>query len=360
MKRSWYAISASKDQKTAEISIYDEIGGWGVSARQFISQLNALEAENITLRIHSPGGSILEGNAIYNALVRHPANINVSIDGLAASMASVIACAGDTVTMASNGLFMIHNPWTTAQGESEELRKSADLLDKMKDNIIDAYQKRSGLGKGTLAEMMDDETWMTADEALENGFVDRIGEKVQAKNSFDLSGFKNTAEAKKKLAALTSQAPLVKENLPTEEESKTILQRLAAFFTSKEIEARDAEIVELKNKLEVSDKAAVDLGTAHATAILAKDTEITELKGQLATAQQKSSTAETDFEQRVNTEVVRRCAAAGVKEPIVRDPAVNTDQDLESIREKIAASTDPKERAELARQARELRTKKSA
>src|ERR1700720_1569479 len=99
-KKSWYGICAAENSKTAEISIYDEIGGWGVSARSFISELNSLEAENITLRIPSPGGSTVKGNAIYNALVRHPAKINVSIDGLAASMASVIACAGDTVTMA--------------------------------------------------------------------------------------------------------------------------------------------------------------------------------------------------------------------------------------------------------------------
>src|SRR5260370_34258725 len=136
-KNSWYAISSSpNNSKTAEISIYDEIGGWGISARSFIAELNSLDAENITLRIHSPGGSTSEGSAIYNALERHPATINGSIDGLAASMASVIAMAGDTVSMAENALMMIHNPWTTTSGESEEMRKSADLLDIIKSKLV--------------------------------------------------------------------------------------------------------------------------------------------------------------------------------------------------------------------------------
>jgi ATP-dependent Clp endopeptidase proteolytic subunit ClpP len=354
-RRSWYAISRSaKNEKTAEISIYDEIGGWGISAKQFISELNTLEAENITLRIHSPGGEILDGNAIYNALVRHPANINVSIDGLAASMASVIACAGDTVTMASNGLFMIHNPWTMAAGESEELRKSADLLDKMKENIVGAYQKRTGLGKGELSDMMDAETWMTADEALENGFIDSIGEKVSVQNSFDLSKFKNTAALTRILALMTKTV-----NLPSEEESQNILQRLAAFFKNAELdsvrallEAANKTIEDLKAKLSGGDQATEELSTAHATAILAKETELSELKGKL-------DNATKDFEVKVSTEVVKRCAAAGVP-PVKRDPDVNTDQDLEAVRERMANSNDPQEKAALARQARELRTKKRA
>jgi ATP-dependent protease ClpP protease subunit len=135
---NWYAMEIAKDSEgnatsSAEISIYDEIGGWGVTANDFIASLESLgEVSNIDLRISSPGGSIIEGNVIYNAIKRHPANVTVYIDGMAASMASVIAMAGDEIVMAENALLMIHNPWTVSIGDSEQLRKDADLMDKMK------------------------------------------------------------------------------------------------------------------------------------------------------------------------------------------------------------------------------------
>lgn len=201
MSQSWFRFKNSADPKSVEIEIYDAIGSYNVSAKSFIAELKRAGQKDVTLRIHSPGGNILEGNAIYNALKRHSGSIDVVIDGIAASMASVIAMAGDTIEIAENGLIMIHNPSAFAGGDSRDMRKTADVMDKMKANIITAYAQQTGLSREKISQMMDDETWMTAAEALEHGFVDLIGGKSDAKNSFDLSQFKNCATAQAKLAA---------------------------------------------------------------------------------------------------------------------------------------------------------------
>lgn len=163
-----------KGQKSseAEISIDDNIGGWGITAKDFINDLKALgDVETINLRVQSGGGSIVEGNSIYNALKQHDAKIITHIDSLAASMGSVVAMAGDEVRMAANGLFMIHNPWTGAVGDAEQLRKDADVLDKWGNNIRNSYA-RSNLSEEELIEAMNATTYYTAKEALEAGFIE--------------------------------------------------------------------------------------------------------------------------------------------------------------------------------------------
>lgn len=166
----------------SEIWIYDEIGPefWGlVSAKQVIRELDAIGKGNpVTVRINSPGGSVIEGQAIYNALRRHSeqgGKVAVEIDSLAASMASYIAMAGDTIRIAENAMFMVHLPWTVAMGNAEALRKTADVLDKFGESAIDVYAKRTGTDAEIVREMLTEETWLTAQEALEHGFADEIG-----------------------------------------------------------------------------------------------------------------------------------------------------------------------------------------
>jgi ATP-dependent protease ClpP protease subunit len=175
----WYAISETEND-TAEISIYDEIGGWGISAKEFLGELSKLKGKHLHLRINSPGGSVVEGTAIFNALRRHQGGVTVHIDALAASMASVIAMAGMPVYMADNALLMVHNPWTITVGDSDELRKEADLLDKLKASIRNAYQRKTGLPEDQLQDMMDAETWLDSVDAVALGFVDAIEEGVAA------------------------------------------------------------------------------------------------------------------------------------------------------------------------------------
>lgn len=161
----------------AEIMIYDPIGqdwfGGGFTAKRFVEDLERLgDVKDITVRINSPGGEVWDGFAIYNALKNHPAQIHVQIDGLAASIASVIAMSGDLVTMGEGAMLMIHDPWSLAMGDSEDMRAVADMLDKVKVGIIDAYHARTGLEHDALAQMMEKETWFTAAEAIANGFAD--------------------------------------------------------------------------------------------------------------------------------------------------------------------------------------------
>lgn len=196
-QKSWYEIKA-RGAAQAEVFIYDEIGAFGVSAKQFAKDLKQhANARQIDLRINSPGGSVFDGNAIYNQLKQHPAKITAHIDGIAASMASVIAMAADHVVMPENALMMIHNPWSVSIGDSEQLRKDADLLDKVKTTLVGAYG-RSGLPEEELIAIMDAETWLTADEALEHGFIDEVREEIKMAACTDFSlldKFEKTPEA---------------------------------------------------------------------------------------------------------------------------------------------------------------------
>ena len=179
--QSWYSIKA-KANDTAEISIYDEIGGGGVSAQQFSKDFKALgnNLKQINLHIHSPGGDVFDGIAIYNLLKNHPANKTVTIDGLAASMASVIAMAGNEIIMPENAMMMIHKPWGIQGGDAEDMRKYADLLDKVEDTLIPAYAAKTGKSAEELAEMLAAETWLNGKECVEHGFADKLAEPVKA------------------------------------------------------------------------------------------------------------------------------------------------------------------------------------
>jgi ATP-dependent protease ClpP protease subunit len=181
MAQNWYAFKNAPDKSgEVELSLYDEIGSFGIGAKQFIAELKEYKGQHVHLRINSPGGEIVEGSAIYNALTRHEGGLTVHIDALAASMASVIAMSGNPVYMADNALLMIHNPWTLAAGEAKDLRKQADLLDTMKSNLIRAYQKKSGMEEKAIAKLMDEETWLDAVEAVALGFVDAIEDGIPA------------------------------------------------------------------------------------------------------------------------------------------------------------------------------------
>lgn len=192
---SWYALSSKPALKQTEISIFDEIGMFGVSAQQFITELQAVPADHsILLRIHSPGGEVFDGNAIATALQRR-GNVEVQIEGIAASMATVISLAGSPVKMASNGFYMIHNPWGSATGDSYEMRKQAELLDRIRMNMVNAYAAKSGQEPELIESWMDAETWFTAEQAQAAGFVDEItdGMAIAASANFRaLAKYRNT------------------------------------------------------------------------------------------------------------------------------------------------------------------------
>lgn len=179
-KNSWFRMQASSENE-AEIYIYDEIGYWGVTAKQFVANLKALgDVTHIKLHINSPGGDVFDGIAIFNALKFHGAAITVYIDGLAASMASVIAMVGNPVIMPENTMMMIHKPWGFAGGDADDMRDYADLLDKVESVLIPAYAQKTGKSPEEIAAMLEDETWMNGNECVELGFADQVTPSLQA------------------------------------------------------------------------------------------------------------------------------------------------------------------------------------
>lgn len=205
----------------AEVSIYSSIGAnwWddSVDAATFKKEVDALDVDNITLRLNSPGGDVFDGVAIYNTLREHKARILVKVDALAASIASIIMLAGDEIEMAENAQVMIHNPMICTCGESEDLRKSAELMDKIKsDVLIKTYTSRTNLTEEQAADLMDAETWFSAAEAMEHGFITSVTTAGKVQNKFNLSNFKNTPKALLKVEEVENtaevQTPAVETN----------------------------------------------------------------------------------------------------------------------------------------------------
>jgi len=202
-KTIWNIVK--NDDKNAELMLYGDIAEsfWGdtISAKEVTEYLADLDVENINVYINSNGGVVDTAIAINNALRRHKAKVTVNIDGIAASAATLITCAGDTVKMPKNALFMIHNPLTIAMGDSEEMRKQADVLEKYKNSIMETYLQKVNIDKEKLSELMDNESWLSAEEALKYGFIDEIIEnadiqvvenKVISNNMvFNMAEFKN-------------------------------------------------------------------------------------------------------------------------------------------------------------------------
>lgn len=169
----------SADYETGEIFLYDAIGDpwWGmIGAENVINDLSRMGGKRVTMRIASPGGSVDEGRLIYNAMKRYQGGIDVVVDSSAYSIASYIAMAGDRVVMAKNAMMMIHNPWTMAFGDAAELRKTADVLDKYRDSIADAYEDKSDKDRFAILAILDAETWYTAQEAVDEGFATEVGD----------------------------------------------------------------------------------------------------------------------------------------------------------------------------------------
>lgn len=181
--KSWYEIR-SKAGGVAEIYIYDVIGDWGITAQQFVNDCKEggiFEASAIDLHIHSPGGDVMHGFAIFNTLSRLKAKINIWVDGIAASMASMIVCLPNaTVHMPENSWIMIHKPWGGMAGDSDEMREYAEWLDRNESLMLNAYVNKTGLPREELEAMLKAETWLNGSEAVAKGFADLLEPELQA------------------------------------------------------------------------------------------------------------------------------------------------------------------------------------
>lgn len=180
----------NKTATRAEITIYGSIGEdfWGdsISAKSFNEKLGeiASSVNQIDVRLNSGGGDVFDGIVIYNRLKQHKAKVTVYIDGLAASIASVIALAGDEVIIGEGALMMIHKPWTWAAGNSADLEETIDRLNDVEEQILGIYQRNTNLDRAELRKMVAEETWLDATQALENGFATK---KMDDDESIDMA-----------------------------------------------------------------------------------------------------------------------------------------------------------------------------
>ena len=203
----FWNVMKNEEEKSAELILYGSIGhdeDWDdISDKAFKRDIENLgDVENITLHINSPGGSVFSAIAIANTLKNHKAKVTANIDGIAASAATIITSACDIVRMPKNAHFMIHNPMTFAYGNNQDMEKTLNMLNKVKDSIIETYLYKSNTDKETLSELMNEETWMDAETAKGYGFIDEIiNEDIEEEiienkliinnMAFDISKYKN-------------------------------------------------------------------------------------------------------------------------------------------------------------------------
>lgn len=243
-----FEVKAAADE--AVITLYDEIGYWGVTAKDFRNQLEQIAQSKINLRINSPGGDVFDGIAIYNDLKDHHAEVRVSVTGIAASAASLIAMAGDRIEIAENGFIMIHNAWGICVGSKTEMQDFYEVLDEIDGALAETYAARTGIPVGEIEKMMTAETWLKGREAVAKKFADATGdnEGSDASARFDLSLFRNAPTG---LRPSDKAAPKTKRDLEahlrdaglSREEAKAALALAAAESRRSQRDAVDSDIL---------------------------------------------------------------------------------------------------------------------
>ena len=279
-KQSWYSINAKQTDKFVDVYLYDEVGSYGVSAKDFVEDIKLLKGKDIYLHINCVGGEVFDGMAIYNTLKKYKGKVIAYVEGIAASMGSVIPLAADEIIMSENSLYMIHNAWGGAMGEAKDMRKTATLLDKLSSEIANIYSKKTNLPLSQIEEMMDEETWFNSEEALQYGFIDRISDAVMVAAKYDITKFKNKTQKE------------IVNQLNNNKKSKTMTEELKSWFGAKveeivaavkggvdktevsEVNVILADNEEISNKLSELESKVVDVNALSTS----KDEEITELK----------------------------------------------------------------------------------
>lgn len=270
--KSWFEIqnrvpdNKAESNSAVEIYLYNDIGFWGVTALDFVREVkNNLEGDNakeLEIHINSNGGEVFDGLAIYNFL-RDLANpVTIYVDGIAASIASVIAMSANNLIMPKNSILMIHNVWCGCIGEAEELRKMADLTEKLSNIIADIYEERTGIDNKKLKQMMKDSTYLNGSEAVEQKFADMNTPPVKVVASCQLNKFFNGADTYKNLFSDKTPTKPINQKTENQPKNKTqngddemhIDEHDSLVNAIKEehtaiLQAKDAKVVELQNKL---------------------------------------------------------------------------------------------------------------
>lgn len=231
-----FEVVAKADSTDVEIFLYDHIvssedeAEWwgGVAPESFVKAVYGVDKDaKIHLRINSPGGSVFAARAMEQALRDHKGGVIVHIDGLAASAATFIAMAGEEVIMAKGAMFMIHKAWTGMWGNANDLRKEADLLDKIDGTLAQTYADKTGKGLEQVSSWMADETWFTAAEALEHGFATSIADSDAKASAWNLSAYANAPKLPEAQAPAPKPVPTPESKTITEDHQARLSQRLA-------------------------------------------------------------------------------------------------------------------------------------
>jgi ATP-dependent Clp endopeptidase proteolytic subunit ClpP len=281
---NWYSIKNIAKSENTEVMIYDEIGSYGVDAKSFINEIKNIPKDtSVLLRINSPGGSVIDGLAIYDAISRMPQKVTARIEGIAASMASVIALAADEVIMSENSLYMIHNVWGGEVGDSDDLRKAADLMDKMGERLINIYVSKTGQTEEQIRSWMDAETWFNSLEAQEAGFINLVEEPIKMAAMFDIKkyDYKNSVLVEKLFNNQKKESNMEKE---FENLKSFISEMFNKTAEAKEVKILDNEevsnkMIAIEESIEESSKAIVELNGS----IVEKDGYIATLEAEIAT-----------------------------------------------------------------------------
>lgn len=225
MKKFWNWIKNEDNSRTLFLdgTIAEESWfGDEVTPKMFKAELLSSEGD-VEIWINSPGGDCVAASQIYNMLMDYKGNVKVKIDGIAASAASVIAMAGTTVEMSPTSLMMVHNPLTVAIGDTEEMHKAIDMLSEVKESIINAYEIKTGLSRAKLSHLMDSETWMNANKAVELGFADSIMfEEKRKSNQIETYSFSRRAVTNSLLDKINNNKRSVKTETPIESLEKRL------------------------------------------------------------------------------------------------------------------------------------------
>lgn len=246
-----YKINAKKGEDTAEVLIYGDIGdswyGESITAVKFVKELQALDVDYLDVRINSYGGSVSDGLAIYNALTRHKAAVAVHIDGVAMSIATLIAMGGDTVNIAANALFMVHAPWGAAIGNAQDMRDYADILDMYAEAMAASYVAKTGKDKADILALLTDgeDHYYSADEAVAEGFADAVTDAVAVAASLPRDRFHNLPAAAAAFIR-NKESTMPKETNPAATDPKVVeIEQAAQAKALVEIKARNEKMAGL-------------------------------------------------------------------------------------------------------------------
>jgi ATP-dependent Clp protease protease subunit len=257
--KKFWKFNAKENSDEGELLLYGDISDstwWGdeITPKNFKEELDSLgDIKTLNVYINSGGGDVFAGQAIYSMLKRHSATVNVYVDGLAASIASIIAMAGDNVKMPKNAMLMVHNPWSFGMGNANDFRKLADDLDKVRESMISVYEDKTGMEKESIVELLDAETWMTAEEALEFGFADEIEEEKQVAASlnnriFAINGLKVDITRYKNLQVGKIQ---FKESIPSESRISKLKEQTVNIEEIKEKVTDNNKVLAAKDEKQV-------------------------------------------------------------------------------------------------------------